>query len=255
MKYLYSCQTDIGATRSVNQDALVIKCREYSGRRILMAAVCDGVGGLKQGEVTSRRTAELLSQWFDYELPQLMARGDIQGALRFRIQSFITDMNQRIYYEDRSRGISSGTTLSLLLIWEQQYLICQVGDSRIYCIDQETRQLTRDQSLIQREIENGRLTKSQAASDPRRNVILQCIGAREELQPDFYEGYISRESVFILCTDGFWHYMADGEWIENFSPAAVKHEQQLYQSLTRLIRCMIGRGEMDNITAVAVKVY
>lgn len=86
---------------------------------------------------------------------------------------------------------------------EGKYFIAQSGDFRAYEIGDEIKQITEDQSFVAREIKRGSMTKEQALIDPRRNVLLQCIGASKTVGPAFYEGEVKEPKGFILCSGGF----------------------------------------------------
>ncbi len=254
MDFIYSCHTDIGTAREVNQDSLVIKSATHGAHRFLLAAVCDGVGGLSRGEATSRKTAEMVSEWFDYELPQIADKLD-EALVSCRCRLLINEINREVYYEALRRRDASGSTLSMLLAWDYHYLVCHVGDSRVYEITGTQRVLTTDHSWVAREMGLGHITPQEAANHPRKNVILKCIGAKEEIQPDLFGGRISGPTMFVLCTDGFWHYIRAGEWVQYLSPASVRDEGELGRRLYYLTEQVKVRGETDNITAVAIAVY
>lgn len=254
MKFVYSCRTDTGTTRAVNQDALVIKTLNYRERTFLLAAVCDGVGGLQQGEVASRKASEMLSAWFDLELPQIVNNSRFEEVIGYRCRQLLEDINKEIYYGNIRGGISSGTTISMLLFWDCNYLIGHIGDSRIYEITRQIRQLTRDHSFLAREIEFGRMTLREAALDSRKNIILKCIGAEAEAVPDILRGVIYEPAVFLLCTDGFWNYMERKEWIGYFAPQMINGGKQLGKLLQDMTERLKRLGEMDNITAIAIEV-
>jgi len=255
MKFIYSCQTDTGTVRENNQDSLVVKSLCMEGTSVLLAAVCDGVGGLSFGELASRKAVEMISSWFDFELPQIIGKPQIERVLNFRFRQLVSGINKEIYYSNCRNRISSGTTLTALLLWDYRYLIAHVGDSRIYGIGRQVKQLTRDHSWVANEVAMGRMTASEAAHDSRQNVILKCIGAEAGVEPDFLEGSVREATVFILCTDGFWHHVEADEWAQWFSPAAITGEKELSENLYYIAERVKRRGESDNITAVAIDVF
>jgi len=255
MKYFYSCHTDIGTARTVNQDSLVIKSFQQPGHSLFLAAVCDGVGGLSQGELASRKTAEMISDWFDFEIPQILKDRNVENVLRNRLRQLITDTNKEIYYEGLKRQISNGTTMSVLLVWNDCYLIGHVGDSRIYEIGRQARQLTRDHTWIAREVARGHMTKEQARHDSRQNIVLQCIGGAREIEPWMFQGNMETQTTFLICTDGFWHYLKEDECCRQLGPSNVTDETVLERSLLEMTEQMKRRGETDNITAIAVHIY
>lgn len=255
MKFIYSCQTDIGTTRAVNQDSLLVKYACIGNRNVLLSAVCDGVGGLSQGEMVSRRTAELLDAWFEYELPQIIREGMRDDLVMYRCRELISDINKEIFYWNQRRGEAGGTTLTMFLVWDYQYLIGHVGDSRIFEISGNSRQLTRDHSWVARQIELGYMTEEEAAADSRQNVILRCIGTDPEVEADFIRGTIQSPAVYVLCTDGFWHHTPLEDLKKCFPTGDPVGEEQLKQILYGRINRVKECGETDNITAVAIAVY
>lgn len=255
MRFIYSCQTDAGVVRENNQDSLVVKCLNTGEHVAVFSAVCDGVGGLSHGEQASRMAAEMLSSWFDYEFPQLVTQPQAERVIRYRFLQLLSHVNLEIYYANCKSNISSATTLTALLLWDYRYLVGHVGDSRIYKINHRVNQLTEDHSWVAREVLMGRMSPQQAAMDDRKNIILKCIGAEPEVEPDIIEGLLEERTVFVLCTDGFWHYVEDGEWIRWFSPEVIGEEKNLTENLYYIAEQVKHRGESDNITAVAIDVF
>ena len=254
MKFLYSGYTDTGTVRKVNQDSLVIKSTKAGKGTILLAAVCDGVGGLSRGEQASRKAVLELSSWFDYELSGIFHTSQPESLLYYRCRQLLENINQEIYQDGLRRGILSGTTLSMLLLWNGQYLVGHVGDSRIYQIGRQTRQITSDHSWVAREVALGHMSMEEAKKDQRRNIILKCIGAEPEVNPDIILGKVQKPSVFLLCTDGFWHEIKPWEWMGYFSPQRIQREEDLKNGLLSGVSVVKKRGETDNITVVGVKV-
>ncbi|GHH98737.1 PP2C family protein-serine/threonine phosphatase [Neobacillus kokaensis] len=111
-------------------------------------------------------------------------------------------------------------------------------------------QLTTDQTLVAREVARGNITVEQAKIDPRRNVLLQCVGATNEIEVEFYTGESLPHSIFVLCSDGFCHEISDDELKVHFS----KKDLQLKAKIVELVDLVKARGEVDNISVVAVKV-
>lgn len=136
----------------------------------------------------------------------------------------------------------------------QVYYIANVGDSRIYQIRDELKQLTKDQTFVQREMDEGRMTYDEARRDSRRNVLLQCVGASEVIEPDFYTGMIDPGTMFLLCSDGFRHVIAAEELYQYLTPYRVLNEQAMKESLVYLTDLNKYRQEVDNISAALIRV-
>ena len=253
MKYHYLYRTDKGCVRVSNQDSFIVKSIKVGDKMALLAAVCDGVGGLECGDKTSRKAVELLGKWADYELVQILSQTDYAELMPRRFGQMIQAVNKEIYYENLSLGRLSGTTLTAIVIYGSYYIMGHVGDSRIYKIDDAVHQLTTDHSWISQEVAAGRITQEEAEHDLRRNVILQCIGVDAEVCPELKSGTIVADCLFVLCTDGFWHQLKKEEWMKYFSRQ--KNSQTgLEQNLKYLFELVKKRGEEDNLTAVVIGV-
>ena len=143
-----------------------------------------------------------------------------------------------------------GTTASVLVVAGARYLIGQVGDSRIYLLrDGALRQLTKDHSYVQEQVDAGLLTPEQARYHPYSNVITRCVGASEEVEADTFAGEIHVGDVFLVASDGLTGMVDD------------RRLQQLLLSRAsagRVVDALIAeanyRGGLDNITAVVVQV-
>jgi len=253
MRFFYACQTDKGVARFTNQDSLLVKSVGVDGSAALLTAVCDGVGGLSRGEITSRQAAKMLGNWAEYELLHILETDRSGEVLKRRFQQQFLEINKEIFFGNKRNGISSGTTMTALLLWENRYLLGHVGDSRAYAVTREVHQLSEDHSWVAGEVAAGRMTEEEAKYSTKKNVILRCIGADEDIEPQFLGGRIHENTVFVLCTDGFWHHVEMDEMLRYFSPESVVQENRLGEILYYLSSQVKLRGESDNITAVAVK--
>ena len=136
-----------------------------------------------------------------------------------------------------------GTTVVVLLVTQKAYYIINVGDSRIYSLSDHIERLTTDQTYVQREI----------MRDPRRNVLLQCVGASAEVKPEYRTGAMKNGMSLLLCSDGFRHEVSEQEIYEMLKTAATVDGQNMHDRLEQLIRLSMQRGERDNITAALIK--
>lgn len=255
MEYLIASATDTGIKKQTNQDSYCIKLATTSVGKVLMAVICDGMGGLKKGEVASASVISAFSDWFDSELAMLIAKKDFEG-IRYQWDRMIKSENQRIAEYGRNSHIQLGTTLTVILMIEPDYiLIGHVGDTRIYRIDENhIHILTEDQTVVAQEVKRGRLSMEQADIDPRRNVLLQCIGASRIVEPDFTEGHYKKNQVYMLCSDGFRHTITEHEIHQTFSPNKLHNEMIMEEECRRLIELNKHRQEMDNITVILIKI-
>lgn len=256
MSYLAAAHTDRGIEKESNQDSLCVMEAQTILGDILMAAVCDGMGGLAKGEVASASVVQALAQWFSQELPAQVTQGDYWQAVTRRWYQLLMDENQKISRYGNEQGIQLGTTVSaLLMLNDERYLVAHVGDSRIYCMnDQQILQITEDQTVVESEIKAGRLTRQQAETDPRRNVLLQCVGASVRLQPVMMEGRISKNMSILLCSDGFRRKISSEDIHQYLRPCMTGTEDEMKNNLVQLTELDKERQETDNISSILIKV-
>ncbi len=254
MEFLTAFCTDTGIVKETNQDSLCIKIAQSSRGKILLAMICDGMGGLSKGELASKTVTEAFAQWFDEQLPLLLENFSLK-QVEEQWKALIVQQNQRIGRFGRQKNLTLGTTWTALLLAEGVgYLIGHVGDCRIYRLDKDIYQLTEDQTVAARDIRRGDLTLEEARFDPRRNVLLQCIGASEQVQPVFQTGQLQSQELYLLCSDGFRHEISREEIAQAFLPLQLAGEQEMNQKAIELVELNKQRQERDNITVIAVKV-
>lgn len=246
--------TDVGNRKSTNQDSLCLKIADTTIGKVVLAVICDGMGGLSKGEVASASVVHAFSEWFETELPAQLAKKDWDD-IQYRWGRLMKEQNQRIADYGRKIRAQLGTTLTALLLIDSQFLLIgHVGDSRVYRINQQLEILTEDQTVVGREIRSGTLTPEQAKKDPRRNVLLQCIGASKIVEPQFVYGKPVPGEVYLLCSDGFRHEITEDEIFQAFSPVLLIDEAVMEQRVKAMIELNKQRQEKDNITAVLIKI-
>lgn len=256
MKFNIALHTDVGIKKATNQDSLCIKQAETNKGNILLAMVCDGMGGLAKGEVASASVILAFSNWFEKELPKTLAKKNYLEEIRYQWDRLIKEQNQNIAEYGRNQNIQLGSTITAMLFLEDgQYLIGHVGDSRAYQItDQFIHVMTEDQTVVGREIRLGRMTPEQAEQDPRRNVLLQCVGASKIVEPDFMMGRVEANQCYMLCSDGFRHVVSAEEIQRAFAPSNNRNEKEMKSHIVELIELNKLRNETDNISAILIKV-
>ena len=251
MRFVATADTDIGTTKDTNQDSAMIKHAMTEAGEVLMAVVCDGMGGLSNGELASATVIRAFSVWFDEELPVELEHVNMQ-IVGLKWSNMLKDLNQKIL-QYGSRYGSMGTTFSGILFIGNEYLIVHVGDTRIYQIGKSMVQLTEDQTFVAREIRNGNMTEEQAKKDRRRNMLLQCVGASKRVDPQIITGRTER-GVYMICSDGFRHEVSAGELYQYLNPANFGDKQVMHGNARYLIDLVKSRRERDNISVVLIKV-
>lgn len=244
--------TDVGQKKT-NQDSLMVtRVRDAAGP-FAFTAVCDGMGGYEKGELASAEVVKAFDGWFGENMADLAAGRLDPGQIRASWKGIVAGENNRLRNYGQEKGVRLGTTAACALILRDKYYILNVGDSRVYQITGAgAKILTRDQTLVMREVEAGRLAYEDMERDPRRSILLQCIGAMDSVEIEFYTGNIEENSVFMVCSDGFRHLNSQAEIGGFLNPAGIFSEEELGARLVQLMRQALARGEKDNVTASAV---
>ncbi|HTI05447.1 MAG TPA: Stp1/IreP family PP2C-type Ser/Thr phosphatase [Gemmatimonadales bacterium] len=233
-------RTDVGVIRSGNEDSYLM----VPDRGIFIVA--DGMGGHAAGEVASEMAVKFVAQ----ELASLRGLSDQQVADRMStaIRAANGAIFQRTLTEHDKRGM--GTTVTALTLFENRFLIGQVGDSRAYLLrDGKLTQVTKDHSYVQEQVDAGYLTPEQARTHPYSNVITRCVGANGDVTPDLYGGAVKQRDLFLLASDGLTGMLEDYQLAELLSPDRMP-EQEVDALITEANR----HGGLDNITAIIVRV-
>jgi protein phosphatase len=238
-----AARTDVGRIRAGNEDSLYADATQGRGLFI----VADGMGGHAAGEVASSMAVQIVAR----EL-QAVPASDAPDASE-RMGEALRLANRVIYErtmrESEKQGM--GTTASVLLLSDAGYLIGQVGDSRIYLLrDGALRQLTKDHSYVQEQIDAGYLTPEQARYHPYSNVITRCVGANEAAEADIFAGQLQPGDVFLVASDGLTGMVEDRRLQQLLSAPA-----KPARVVDALIAEANGRGGLDNITAILVQVH
>jgi len=242
VELVVAARSDVGMIRAGNEDSFHSNADETGGIFI----VADGMGGHAAGEVASEMAVEILRD----QLAPLRDLHDRNAA--DKVMNALRGANLAIYNrtvtETDKQGM--GTTASVLIISGRRYLIGQVGDSRIYLLrDGALRQLTKDHSYVQEQVDAGFLTPEQARYHPYSNVITRCVGASDDVDPDTFAGEAREGDLFLVASDGLTGMVDDRRLHQLLSSRA--EPQRIVDSL---IAEANGRGGLDNITAILVLV-
>ncbi len=255
MEFLVSANTDIGLVKSTNQDGLSVKVFNTPQGKITFAILCDGMGGLEKGEVASTTLISAFNDWVNNELSVLCEKEIEDSVIRQQWENIVVSQNKTIQNYGARQGIKLGTTIVVMLLTQTRYYILNIGDSRAYEISDTLYQLTEDQTFVAREIKHGRMTVEEAKVDSRRNVLLQCVGASEEVYPDMFFGEIKNNAVYMMCSDGFRHEITSDEIYEKFSPNALTSVEAMDLNAKYLIELNKQRAERDNISVLLIRTY
>lgn len=221
-KYTYIACSDAGIIKTINQDSLLIKHIRYQNKEAIIALVCDGVGGLEQGEVAS---ASLVHAFENAWIPSHLSQ-DIQ-TMKITWKNFLKTWNEKI----RKQSTTMATTCSALLIVNETIWILHVGDSRIYNYSKTLQQLTTDHS--------------------KDHKLYECIGYFPSIHPQI-EMKSLKASNYLICTDGLYRKLKESELIEGFEQAKTK--TQMKRQMQQWMQIVKQRQETDNMSAIWIRV-
>lgn len=253
MDFLTSVCTDVGIRKANNQDSFSVMKANTPKGEICIAIICDGMGGLASGEIASFHLVNKFKQWFKDDLPLILKNGDYQN-IESQWNYIVQKENIAIAEYSKKHGALMGTTLTAALFLYDRIYIIHVGDTRIYEItDSRISVLTEDQTLVAQEIRRGKMTPDEAERDPRRNVLLQCVGASKIVEPQYMEIDIKHNAVYMLCSDGFRHKITENEIHNMFMPSKLSQKDIMLSNSKKLIELNKARNETDNISVLLVK--
>jgi protein phosphatase len=249
MKLEASAWTDPGPVRDNNEDAFLAD--EDAG----LFVIADGMGGHAAGEIASRVAVEtvraLLQGSVDPDETRLERTvPDPADELRERLRYAMNQASVRIRAEAAKNPAwaGMGTTLCVLLVEGDQAHIAHVGDSRIYlCRDGRLSRLTRDHTVVQKEIDAGRLTPEMARQVPHRNYLTQSVGYHGPVEPDTATRPVLPGDVFLLCSDGLTDPLEDAQI------ARIVKDSDPGELAERLVGQALAAGAEDNVTVVVVR--
>ena len=235
-------KTDVGMVREVNQDYVFVSDTPI-GKLPNLLVVADGMGGHKAGEFASKYVVEVLKQALadsTVEDPEEM----IKEAITYANHKLIETAEQ----DTRLKGM--GTTLVVATVMEHTLYFANIGDSRLYLLSDEIKQLSKDHSYVQEMVRLGGIHPEDAKYHPDKNIITRAIGAKENVQIDFFEYRLQEEDMILMCTDGLSNMVEDEEIL-----CIVKSSRDVVEAVERLIEKANENGGSDNIGVVLAQIF
>lgn len=232
----YRGRTDVGLVRSNNEDIFLVESD------CSYCLVADGMGGAAAGETASRIFAQSAQEVFCKQGPA----ADQQVA--DRVQAVFRTANDRIlkHVARHPDHQGMGCTAELLAFSSAGFIIGHMGDSRTYRFRRgNLKQLTKDHSLVQEQLDKGLITAEQARHHSMRNIILRAVGVRPAPALDTLRGPVFSGDIFLLCSDGLT------DMVDDLGIATILGSSQDLQSkVDRLVESAIQAGGKDNVTVV-----
>jgi PPM family protein phosphatase len=228
--------SDVGRRRQINQDSAVTSPR--------LLAVADGMGGHAHGEVASSVAVAALLD-LDTRLRGVDLAGvDLLAVLHEAIDAAGTRLTELGHQEPELRG--TGTTVVAFLVDGTRIGVLHIGDSRAYLLrDGELRQLTRDHTLVQSLVDEGRISEAEAAVHPRRSWLVKTLQDSSTPEPDLFAIEARTGDRYLICSDGVTAVLDSDDIHEVLSGVAEPE-----QAVARLVELANEGGGPDNITCV-----
>lgn len=217
--------SDVGSKRKENQDNFWSSILLVDGKEAGVICLCDGMGGLQNGSLASKMVVEGVRN-------SILAKFDFNDLSN--VLNSVNSSIRSLYGEDRKNAM--GTTCTVLICYEGRYKVIHIGDSRAYKLtDNDCSLLTVDHSAVKQF--NISKKDNPEMWNKYKSKLTRCIGVEMKINPDITEGVYSQGDVFVLCSDGCWHYF------EDFTIS-----KSTISNLTLLVRNCMSNGETDNIT-------
>ena len=240
-------------TSSQEEDSLIIESRKFEiDPNGIVLAVSDGMGGALAGEVASKMAVETVGKTILDEDPEKTVSPDSFGdSLVGRLYDATVYANHLIHQQGREPEYQGmGATFTGAAITEDEVDLVQVGDSRIYLIrNSSIYQVTKDQSLVQQLIDSGQISPEEAETHALKNVILQALGAQNEIYPVAARLIPQRDDILLICSDGLSNKL-DGLDMQKI---VYEHLDDLKMACAELIKEANERGGEDNITVILAR--
>lgn len=224
--------------RSINQDSVSLQEVWIKGKKVIFALVCDGIGGLENGETASGFVAERMTEWFYQEAILMLKRHKSRKKIEKSGLRALYGCNEEMCRLGKQKEMTFGTTATIFLLSGRRYFFWHSGDSRIY-------------RIVGSGI-NGRMNQMTKDHTINNDTLVRCIGSFSWKKPDMGGGYLIRKSLFLLCSDGFRNKIREERIKEAMLPGMLYERKQLYGRLREIAEYVKQQGERDNISAVAV---
>lgn len=235
-------ETRAGKNRSVNQDCFLCE-EEAVGDFPNLFIVADGMGGHNGGDFASRFCIENVKAYIANN-----KGGSIISTIRSAIQTANERIRERAEKDERLMGC--GTTIVLATIKDDIVYIANVGDSRLYVLQNDSlSQITEDHSVVEEMIKSGIIKKEEARFNPHKNKVTRALGAEPDIEVDFFEVKLEKGNRILLCSDGVSNMM-DEENLE----AIVGAGKEVPEICRILIDTAVDNGGKDDATVVVIEV-
>ena len=231
--------TDTGRVRSHNEDSVTI-VKNATGEHLMIVA--DGMGGHAAGDFASRYAISVVIDF--------IRKSTVVNPISLLRRALVYASNELFKEADKDKDkMGMGTTMVVAVVVDKKLYVANIGDSRLYLINDDIKQITMDHSLVEELIRSGQLERNKGRNHPEKNIITRAMGSRDEAMPDFFEINIAEGDKILLCSDGLSNMVEDDE---------IRDIIQDYSSLDDAVSSLISRanyyGGNDNISVIIVSI-
>lgn len=229
--------TDVGKNRVTNQDYVYCKS-DALGNLPNVFIVADGMGGHKAGDIASVTAVDAVLRAIEAS-----EKTDVISIM----EEAVYEANRTLYEKAGSNEewAGMGTTLVLATVIEDTIFVANIGDSRLYLIDDGIHQITRDHSYVEEMVSIGEIDKSEARTHSKKNIITRAIGVEEETHADFFEVQFRKGDKLLMCSDGLTNMIEDNDIL-----SVVNGNNDIESTVHRLIDLANDSGGKDNIAVL-----
>lgn len=256
-----------GRQKEFNEDYhYAVNAKLFKDYDVYFLAIADGMGGHDDAKKASDYAIEQMEVWWANYKVQFDNIDEFVSNLEDTLNDEFSKINQALIEEGINTNLKIGTTLTAMIIIDQTYFICHVGDGRVYLynndvgINQSTtidlnlrnglQQLTVDHTLLQKKIDQNEVTDVNRTDLMRSGVLTQCLGIKGEVEPSFTFGSVSEDYVFLLCTDGVYKYIGENSIGEILGDNSKYTSQQLVDQIYEQVKITDFK---DDICALLIK--
>lgn len=244
-------ETDPGMVRSNNEDSVASDLSRG------LAVLADGMGGYNAGEVASgiattvivTEMQAMLDQHVSFELDPKTGQSQAHKLLRNHIAKANTSIYQASQSQPQYSGM--GTTLVVALFHNNKMTVAHIGDSRLYRLrGEEFKQITKDHSLLQEQIDSGLITPEQAKVSANKNLVTRALGIDPTVEPEMHDYDTALGDIYLLCSDGLCDMVSD----EDIRTALQSLGANLKLCAQQLVQMANDNGGRDNVSVILIKI-
>ena len=235
--------TDVGQKRKMNQDYVFVS-ENPVGNLPNLFVVADGMGGHNAGDYASSHAVQTL-------VDEIRRDADFNPikVIRHAIETANTEILDRSRSDENLRGM--GTTMVVCTIVGHYAYVANVGDSRLYVVQGELHQVTKDHSLVQEMVRMGEIKPEEARNHPDKNIITRALGAERTVDIDFFDLKLEPDSTILMCSDGLSNMVEDRKMEEIIT----NPDKDITWKGDTLIREANQNGGKDNIAVILIEPF